>query len=273
MAIKNLVRYYSQENVNLVMLKRHKYICINNYDESFNDFLEKPQIKQVLNSIARQEGIEIRFKDNRSNRHLKQPNAVILDHQGYTFIHPHLANLFFPSVYPLVAYHVYRFYEQKTYYHSDSPRKELYLPLEEGHRDWMKTFVDELYDAFYRFLGIENKGKSYQHPLYFGHLTNRYIYDQLPVFGSDEVKAELKELREVDDTKTFVVKLHQYLEDEGRDLLIRTIHRIIDYMDVACDKYHDIKERKQWLNDFLKDKKTGQTRLALHTYSTERKGA
>ena len=56
MAIKNLVRYYSQENVNLVMLKRHKYICINNYDESFNDFLEKPQIKQVLGSIALQEG-------------------------------------------------------------------------------------------------------------------------------------------------------------------------------------------------------------------------
>jgi len=273
MAIKNLVRYYSQDNVDLIMLKRHKYICINNYDESFNEFLDNPQIKQVLNSIAQTEKLDIKFKDNRSNKHLKFPNAIILDHQGYTFIHPELANLYFSSVYPFISLHVRRFQNQKTYFHSDSPRKELYLAIEEGHRTWVKTFVDELYDAFYRLENRENTGESYQHPRHFAKLTNKYIYDQLPVFGSEEVKRELKELKETDDTKSFAVKLHQYLDDKGRDLLIGTIYQIIGTINVFCELYAEVKHRKQALEDFLNDKKTGQTRLALHTYSTERKGA
>lgn len=100
MSIKNLVRYYSEDKVNLVMLKRHKYICINDYDESFNVFLDKPQTKQFLALIAQEYNISIYFQDNQSNSHLMTPNAIILVYQDYIFIHPRLANLFFSCVYP-----------------------------------------------------------------------------------------------------------------------------------------------------------------------------
>lgn len=267
MSIKNLVRYYNQDDVALVMLKKHKYICTNNYDESYREFANKPKIVSVIADLAKQENMFTEYSNNRSNAHLKRPNAIVLSYRGYTFIHPHLANLFFATNYPDICLHVFKFYEQKTYLHSDNPRNLLYVSQEDGCQNWIKTFADRLFEMFYKLYGIENTGKPYQHPLYFAKLINKYIYAQLPVFGSEEVSNELKELRETDDTRNFIVKLHQYLDDKGRDILIATIYQVMAYIDSACSLYPDLSSRKAWLDSILNDKRTGQLRLPTDTFN------
>lgn len=269
--INKLIRYYENQGVKLVALKRHKYVCVNGYDK-FGSFMAQDEIINAVKNLAKTNNLKETYVNNRGNTHIKEPTAVIVSYRGYTFIHPHLANIFFATAYPDIAIHLFQMYEQKSYLHNDNPRNVLYLPIEDGHRQWMKTFADELYEAFYRLYKIENTGKSYQHPLYFAQLTNKYIYDQLPVFGSEQVKKELKELRCTDDTRTFVVKLHQYLDDQGRDVLIATIYSIMAYINCACSLFDNVACRKQWLEDMLSDKKTGQTKLALNIYQQQSVG-
>lgn len=272
MGIQHLLRKYDHETIDLTMLRRSKYISTVPYKESFLEFVKQPTIDKTVVEIAELYNLQKEYRDNRSSQHIRFPNAVILYYRNEIFIHPMLANAFFFTNYPHIVVHYLRFLEQRTYLHDNSPRNVIYLPLEDGHQEWVKTFTDELYDNFYRFYNMKNTGEKYQHPAFFGHLTNKYIYAQLPLEEAQLIPVELKELRDTDDCESYINKLHQYLNDEGRKILVRTIHRVCDLIDDACYFYQDLKDRKAFLHERLTNIKTGQTSLPIHIHTTtERK--
>ena len=80
-------------------------------------------------------------------------------------------------------------------------------------RKWTKVFGDEFYDELSRLTNLPWDRKTHQTPFVFAHLTNEFVYKHLP---KDVYKA-------IKDNQSkhngYIQKVHQFLSDEGLELL------------------------------------------------------
>jgi hypothetical protein len=120
-------------------------------------------------------------------------------------------------------------------------------------RDWELRFTVEFYSQLARLTGL--KAIGHKRPLYWAKLTKELIYDYLPTGVYDEIKA----WQLATDSNN---KLHQYLSDQGLDILNEQLKKAITVMSCAgC-----INEVAM----LLAQSHSGQYQLNLMTYSGKR---
>lgn len=98
---------------------------------------------------------------------------------------------------------------------------------------WIKTFPDEYYVQLFRLYKLDYppKGGSVKRPSFFGHVTNKVVYNKL----APEILPELK--RQADKLGTRGTKLHQTLTpNDGHPKLREHLSSIITIMKLAKDK-------------------------------------
>jgi hypothetical protein len=100
--------------------------------------------------------------------------------------------------------------------------------IAEGLQKWILTFPDSFFAELDRLYGNE-KTTSRRRPQYYGHFINKYIYDPLE-YGY--VKQTLNELNITDDGKRRA-RFHQWLSNDGRNILIHQIGRVQGKMEEA----------------------------------------
>lgn len=124
---------------------------------------------------------------------------------------------------------------------NDALRVLLSRYISEGLRKWLKTFPDSFFEQMDRLYGNETTN-SRNRPMYYGSFINKYIYIPLE---NGYVKAELNKLNKKEDG-SLKGRFHQWLNDEGRDTLIRQIGRVEARMELF-DEIEDFKttEEKQ----------------------------
>lgn len=117
----------------------------------------------------------------------------------------------------------------------DPSRHQLYRPLEDGKAKWEKTFFKPFYDVLYAFDDRINEEPHHQHPLYIAKMTVKYVYDEFEAIAPKNIIKELKTLRFAHEQQGVrgVKALHQFLSDEGRKILERTISTVTAYLKVA----------------------------------------
>jgi len=115
---------------------------------------------------------------------------------------------------------------------SDALQLKLKYFLSDEHREWEKTFPDELWVQFGRMTNW--KGSIQQRPKYWGKLVNEFIYDCLDKDLSEYLKQNKL-------LKPSHVKYHQWLnEDRGVKELIQHIWQIIG-MAKTCSNIKDLR--------------------------------
>jgi len=111
---------------------------------------------------------------------------------------------------------------------------------------WQLTFTDEFYKEIYRLWNLPYTTKSIKkRPQFFGTLTNKYIYEQLP-YGDDITKA-LKEKSEPYKKGGHKYRFHQWLTAEiGREALKRQIHEVTTLMKISDnkDQFHELFQKR-----------------------------
>lgn len=117
--------------------------------------------------------------------------------------------------------------------------KALILP---SPSDWHKTFPDEFMRQVMRLYGYSfdrTKGT----PQFVGHFVNKYIYNTL----DHRMSNELKEARKIYGGNDEVAFLHQFLNTDGKEFLIKHIENVtyvaagaatIDQFDVAFNRIY-----------------------------------
>jgi hypothetical protein len=104
---------------------------------------------------------------------------------------------------------------------SDALRILLARYINDGLRKWLQTFPDSFFIELDKLYGNETTASG-KRPQYYGKFINKYVYDPIE---NGYVKSELDKLNITDDGKRRA-KFHQWLSDEGRDVLIRQIGRV-----------------------------------------------
>ena len=102
--------------------------------------------------------------------------------------------------------------------------------IAEGLQKWLKTFPDSFFAELDR-LYDNVPSKSGSRPQYYGHFINRYIYDPIE---NGYVKKELNKLNITDEGKR-KARFHQWLNEEGRNILIHQIGRVQGLMEMCSD--------------------------------------
>ena len=102
--------------------------------------------------------------------------------------------------------------------------------IDEGMRQWVKTFPDSFFDQLHRLYG-NKPTSSNKRPQYFGKFINRYIYNPIE---HGYVKAALDKLNITDEGKRRA-RFHQWLTDEGKQVLARQIGRTEMLMEMSED--------------------------------------
>lgn len=80
-------------------------------------------------------------------------------------------------------------------------------------RKWTKMFGDEFYDELSRLTGLPWDKKTHQTPFVFAHLTNEFVYKHLPKNVYQAIKDNQSK------HNGYIQKVHQFLTDEGLELL------------------------------------------------------
>jgi hypothetical protein len=124
--------------------------------------------------------------------------------------------------------------DEATGYQRDRAHDALRLLLSkyiaEGLQKWLKTFPDMFFaelDRLYDNAPTTPKNR----PQYYGHFINKYVYDPLE---NGYVKAELNKLNITDEGKR-KARFHQWLNAEGRNMLIHQIGRVQGLMEMCSD--------------------------------------
>ncbi|OQM76460.1 P63C domain-containing protein [Manganibacter manganicus] len=124
--------------------------------------------------------------------------------------------------------------DEATGYQRDRAHDALRLLLSkyiaEGLQKWLKTFPDTFFAELDR-LYDNAKTHSRNRPQYYGKFINRYVYNPLE---NGYVKAELDRLN-IDDGGKRKARFHQWLSDEGRNMLIHQIGRVQGLMEMCTD--------------------------------------
>lgn len=123
----------------------------------------------------------------------------------------------------------------------DALRLLLSKYIAEGLQKWLKTFPDSFFaelDRLYDNEPTTPRGR----PQYYGGFINKYVYEPME---NGYVKAELDRLN-IDDTGKRKARFHQWLADDGRNMLIHQIGRVQGLMEM-CQSIENFKNaaRKQ----------------------------
>lgn len=126
--------------------------------------------------------------------------------------------------------------DEATGYQRDRSHDALRLLLSkyiaEGLRKWLKTFPDTFFSELDKL--YDNDTSHGKRPQYYGRFINKYVYDPLE---NGYVKKELDMLNITDEGKRRA-KFHQWLNDEGRNMLIHQIGRVQGLMEMCPDIEH-----------------------------------
>lgn len=112
---------------------------------------------------------------------------------------------------------------------NDALRLLLSRYIAEGLQKWLYTFPDTFFAQLDRLYG--NVTTSGKRPQYYGKFINKYVYDPIE---NGYVKAQLDKLN-IKDDGTRRARFHQWLTNEGRDVLIRQIGRVEARMEMRDD--------------------------------------
>lgn len=112
---------------------------------------------------------------------------------------------------------------------NDALRLLLGRYIADGLRKWLNTFPDSFFSELDKLYG--NEPTAGKRPQYYGRFINKYVYDPIE---NGYVKAKLNELN-IRDDGTRRARFHQWLTDEGRDVLIRQIGRVEARMEMFPD--------------------------------------
>ena len=123
--------------------------------------------------------------------------------------------------------------DEATGYQLDRSHDALRLLLSkyiaEGLQKWLKTFPDAFFAELDRL--YDNDTSHGKRPQYYGRFINKYVYNPLE---NGYVKKELNKLNITDHGKRRA-KFHQWLNDEGRNMLIYQIGRVQGLMEMCGD--------------------------------------
>jgi hypothetical protein len=111
---------------------------------------------------------------------------------------------------------------------------------------WQLTFTEDFYEQIFRLWKQTYNKQKQKRPAFFGHLTNRYIYEPI----KDGVVLDGIKQRANDDNNK--AKLHQYLtQDVGKEHLRRQIIEVAALMSV-CDTKEQFIEvfKKKYQKDY-----------------------
>lgn len=111
--------------------------------------------------------------------------------------------------------------------------------LAESLQRWLLTFPDSFFLELDRLYGNEQT-TSRKRPQYYGNFINKYIYEPIE-YGF--LKSRLDELNIGDDGKR-KARFHQWLSQEGRNILVHQIGRVQGMME-SCNNISDFKKREQ----------------------------
>ena len=112
----------------------------------------------------------------------------------------------------------------------DALRLLLSKYIAEGLQKWLKTFPDSFFaelDRLYDNEPTTPRGR----PQYYGKFINKYVYEPME---NGYVKAELDRLN-IDDSGRRKARFHQWLADDGRNMLIHQIGRVQGLMEMCQD--------------------------------------
>jgi P63C domain len=104
---------------------------------------------------------------------------------------------------------------------NDALRVLLSRYIADGLKKWLLTFPDSFFTELDKLYGNE-KTTSRNRPMYYGKFINKYVYEPIE---NGYVKAELNKLN-IDEDGNRKARFHQWLSDQGRDVLIRQIGRV-----------------------------------------------
>ncbi|MGD9850740.1 MAG: P63C domain-containing protein [Nitrospirales bacterium] len=100
--------------------------------------------------------------------------------------------------------------------------------IAEGLQKWIHTFPDAFFAELDRLYNNEPT-TSHKRPQYYGHFINRYIYEPIE---NGYVKSKLNELN-IDDKGKRKARFHQWLSEQGRNILIHQIGRVQGLMEMC----------------------------------------
>ena len=103
----------------------------------------------------------------------------------------------------------------------DALRMLLSKYIAEGLQQWILTFPDSFFAELDRLYG-NARTTARNRPQYYGHFINKYIYEPIE---SGYLKKRLNELNILPDGRR-KAKFHQWLKDDGRNILIHQIGRV-----------------------------------------------
>lgn len=126
--------------------------------------------------------------------------------------------------------------DEATGYQRDRSHDALRLLLSkyiaQGLQKWLKTFPDTFFSELDRLYG--NDTSHGKRPQYYGHFINKYVYDPIE---HGYVKKELNTLNITDEGKRRA-RFHQWLNDQGRNMLVHQIGRVQGLMEMCSDSEH-----------------------------------
>lgn len=124
--------------------------------------------------------------------------------------------------------------------------------IDEGLQKWLHTFPDSFFAELDKLYNNEPTHSS-KRPQYYGHFINRYVYEPIE---HGYVKNKLNELN-IDASGKRRARFHQWLNEEGRTILIHQIGRVQMLMemssDIAAFKHAAEKQKKVSIAPYLFD--------------------
>jgi len=126
--------------------------------------------------------------------------------------------------------------DEATGYQHDRSHDALRLLLSkyiaQGLQKWLKTFPDAFFQELDRLYDTDTShGKR---PQYYGRFINKYVYEPLE---NGYVKKELDKLNITDKGKRRA-RFHQWLNEDGRNMLIHQLGRVQGLMEMCTDIEH-----------------------------------
>jgi hypothetical protein len=126
--------------------------------------------------------------------------------------------------------------DEATGYQHDRSHDALRLLLSkyiaDGLQKWLKTFPDTFFAELDRL--YDNDTSHGKRPQYYGHFINKYVYDPIE---NGYVKKELDKLNISEEGKRRA-RFHQWLGEDGRNMLIHQIGRVQGLMEMCNDIQH-----------------------------------
>jgi P63C domain len=126
--------------------------------------------------------------------------------------------------------------DEATGYQRDRSHDALRLLLSkyiaEGLQKWLKTFPDSFFAELDRL--YDNDTSHGKRPQYYGKFINKYVYDPIE---NGYVKRELDKLNITDAGKRRA-RFHQWLNEDGRGMLIHQLGRVQGLMEMCTDSEH-----------------------------------